>query len=170
MKVPASVEIGKTATSFHGTLPGWGTGKLIAVVSALVTSQQTVNLTAGPFQALPYRSYESLVIEDDSLTEHPLALVSKTGQASFQFKPTKSTSSLWLFAFFEAQTERKNVIFDRESMKTVFDNGSFAVDHFSARGAETVIRFWQDRILDDDIRRLLRKSGGNGMKSQHHNI
>lgn len=37
---------------------------------------------------------------------------------------------------------------------------SFVVDHYSRLGAEAVIDFWETRILDDDLRGLLRSVGG----------
>ncbi|MGY0386451.1 glycosyl hydrolase [Nocardioides sp. WG-D5] len=37
---------------------------------------------------------------------------------------------------------------------------SYVVDHFSRRGAQKVIDLWQDRVLDGELRTLLRKAGG----------
>lgn len=37
---------------------------------------------------------------------------------------------------------------------------SFVVDHYSNRGAQAVIEFWETRILDDELRALLRSVGG----------
>ncbi|MFE6647475.1 glycosyl hydrolase [Nocardioides sp. NPDC057772] len=38
---------------------------------------------------------------------------------------------------------------------------SYVVDHFSRRGAQKVIDLWQDRVLDGEMRTLLRKAGGH---------
>lgn len=40
------------------------------------------------------------------------------------------------------------------------DPRSWVVDHFSAAGSDAVIDLWQNRILNRDIRRLLRHTGG----------
>ncbi|MCW2813373.1 MAG: secreted protein [Nocardioides sp.] len=37
---------------------------------------------------------------------------------------------------------------------------SYVVDHFSTRGVQAVIDLWQDRILDGELRTLLRRAGG----------
>ncbi|KRB78512.1 hypothetical protein ASE01_04410 [Nocardioides sp. Root190] len=37
---------------------------------------------------------------------------------------------------------------------------SYVVDHFSKRGAQAVIDLWKSRILDAEMRRLLKKAGG----------
>ncbi|KRC52998.1 MULTISPECIES: glycosyl hydrolase [unclassified Nocardioides] len=37
---------------------------------------------------------------------------------------------------------------------------AYVVDHFSSRGAQKVIDLWQDRILDGELRALLRAAGG----------
>ncbi|WP_328529612.1 glycosyl hydrolase [Nocardioides sp. NBC_00368] len=37
---------------------------------------------------------------------------------------------------------------------------AYVVDHFSRRGAQKVIDLWQDRVLDGELRTLLRKAGG----------
>jgi hypothetical protein len=38
---------------------------------------------------------------------------------------------------------------------------SYVVDHFSPLGAQAVIDLWEDRILDGELRALLRAAGGN---------
>jgi hypothetical protein len=40
------------------------------------------------------------------------------------------------------------------------DPRSYVVDHFSAAGTRAVTDFWEDRILDRELRRLLRAAGG----------
>ncbi|UMG94494.1 glycosyl hydrolase [Nocardioides sp. TF02-7] len=37
---------------------------------------------------------------------------------------------------------------------------SYVVDHFSAAGTDAVVDLWQDRVLDREMRRLLKKAGG----------
>lgn len=37
---------------------------------------------------------------------------------------------------------------------------SYVVDHFSTRGAQAVIDMWEDRVLDGEMRALLRAAGG----------
>lgn len=41
----------------------------------------------------------------------------------------------------------------------IIANGSWLTDHFSANGANLVIDFWEDNLLDHDTRRLLKYVG-----------
>ncbi len=41
------------------------------------------------------------------------------------------------------------------------DPKSWVVDHFSAAGSQAVIDLWEDRVLNRELRSLLRKAGGN---------
>ncbi|KAL4870683.1 hypothetical protein BDV12DRAFT_195160 [Aspergillus spectabilis] len=45
----------------------------------------------------------------------------------------------------------------------IFDNGSYAVDHFDARGAAVICHFREDHILTDEVFGLLAKAGNCGM-------
>lgn len=45
---------------------------------------------------------------------------------------------------------------------SIFRNGSYAVDHFSSRGAEAIARFWEKHILTNGVDELLKKAGGYG--------
>lgn len=46
----------------------------------------------------------------------------------------------------------------------LFDNGSYVVDHFSARGgAQTVTDFWEKFILVNGTKELLQEVGNYGM-------
>ncbi|KAI9035663.1 uncharacterized protein KD926_003141 [Aspergillus affinis] len=47
-------------------------------------------------------------------------------------------------------------------LQSTFDHGSFAVDHYSARGAQTVTRFWEKHILKDEVKSLLAAVGNYG--------
>lgn len=156
------LNLGRNNPVFNGTLPGWGTGKLVAVVSGLVSSQTNISVTAGPFQSSPYSSYKLIKVDDRSLREHSTGQLPNLGHVSLSFNATSSQAERWLFAFYEKQTGNKNLVFESRSMRNIFDNGSFVVDHFSAKGAETVVRFWQDHIITDDILHLLREVGGKG--------
>ncbi|WP_182525357.1 glycosyl hydrolase [Nocardioides dongkuii] len=40
------------------------------------------------------------------------------------------------------------------------DPPSYVVDHFSAAGSDAVVDLWEDRVLDRELRLLLRKAGG----------
>lgn len=78
-----------------------------------------------------------------------------------QFVPSRNTYRL--FAFYQSRTHEKNLDYARNVLTTIFDNGSYAVDHFSPRGAQTVINFWEQYILTDEVTSLLKDVGRYGM-------
>lgn len=65
-----------------------------------------------------------------------------------------------LFAYYQYQDLAKNLDIQTNTTGTIFDNGSYTVDHFSSRGAQTTIDFWEKHILNDtEIKQLLSEVG-----------
>ena len=87
--------------------------------------------------------------------------VSEEGQLSLSF-PTGADCRYRIFAYYQRQPLNKNLRFTNNNMETIWDNGSYVVDHYSARGAQTVIQFWEKNILIDDIKELLMEVGNYG--------
>ncbi|KAE8339446.1 hypothetical protein BDV24DRAFT_152798 [Aspergillus arachidicola] len=156
--VPYSFPVGSNET-FQGPIPGWGTGELVAVVSARVLSQTNISLpeVASPFLTAQ-SGYLSLVLEHESLTDitdH----VSEDGQLSIHFPTYSNGGGHRIFAYYQKRTLNRNLHFTNNATATIWDNGSFAVDHYSSRGAQTVIDFWESHILIDGIKELLMEVG-----------
>lgn len=63
-----------------------------------------------------------------------------------------------LFAFYERYTNQRSCD-GLPNANSLIANGSWVTDHFSAVGADLVIRFWEDQILDNDMKQLLRDVG-----------
>jgi hypothetical protein len=99
-----------------------------------------------------------MVLRSGSLKNHVNA-VSVDGIAQLQL-PTNA--SYQLFAFYQYRTLNKNLRVEVKPSSTIFDNGSYIVDHFSSRGASTVIKFWETQILNPEIRQLIREVGNYG--------
>lgn len=106
-----------------------------------------------------------MVLRHGSLVDHALSVSPISGHLSLSLPATNNGSHYRLFAFYQYRTLHKNVDFEPTQDITIFDNGSFTVDHFSARGAATVIKFWKKYILDDNMKSLIAKVGNYGMKS-----
>lgn len=68
-----------------------------------------------------------------------------------------------IFSFYQRLSGHKNVVFSTDRYDNIFDYGSYAVDHFSAQGAETVINFWERYIVDDQVKDLIKAAGNFGM-------
>lgn len=138
---------------------------MIALVTATVISQVNVSLPAGwasGFGSPSQSSYIRLTLKEGSL-EDLTNRVSLDGRAHLTFPPLKNATEQRLFAFYQRRSLHKNLEFpNNDSTSSIFSNGSFAVDHFSSRGAETVINFWEKYILRDGIDKLLEKIGNYG--------
>lgn len=154
---------------FDGVVPGWGSGKLVALISAEVLSSKNISLPGGgtTLFGAAQSSYLQLTLRNGSLTEWTKN-VSSSGHVSLQL-PTKQSSGHRLFAFYEFLSHEKNLDYTNGQSKTIFDNGSYAVDHFSARGAQTTTKFWEKHILTDEVEELLKKVGNYG-KLNYHDI
>ncbi|KAE8323134.1 hypothetical protein BDV39DRAFT_196119 [Aspergillus sergii] len=156
--VPYSFPVGTNET-FQGPIPGWGTGELVAVVSAHVLSQTNISLPEIDSPFLTAQSgYLSLVLEHESLTDITDQL-SEDGQLSIHFPTYGDGVGNRIFAYYQKRTLNRNLHFTNNATATIWDNGSFAVDHYSSRGAQTVIDFWESHILIDGIKELLMEVG-----------
>ncbi|KAI1366485.1 hypothetical protein F5Y08DRAFT_351412 [Xylaria arbuscula] len=146
---------------FSGLIPGWGNGTLVSLVSALVISNKTLEYesvgTQGPNVTYEYDQY---VLSSESLTDET-AGVAGNGTIQLFFEPT-SGKHYRLFAFYEKLTGHKNIEFSSTVDNSIFDEGSYTVDHFDNSGAGVIIDFWKEHILDDGIREQLRRVGHYG--------
>ncbi len=148
--------------AYNATIPGWGTGQLIALVSAHVlsytprsnSSSIVDGLTSGALAA-------TLVLEDGTLSELTDS-VSPDGLLTHAFPSATDGQSYRLFAFYQKHTLTRNLAQPKPITKTIFDNGSFTVDHYSARGAKTVTDFWERYILINGTKELLMQVGNSG--------
>lgn len=163
--VPFSAAVGADGV-FRGVLPGWGTGELVSVVTAAVVSQKTIRKQVIS-QLRPVNvTHDQYVLRHDSLVERTAA-VSATGEISLTLPVVGASDSAAvhhyrLFAFYQRLSLHKNLEFNTTKHTTIFDNGSFVVDHFSSAGARVVAKFWDDHILTDSTRELLAKVGNYG--------
>lgn len=71
-------------------------------------------------------------------------------------------SSYRLFAFYQSLTHEKNLEYSSGIGETIWDNGSYVVDHYSPQGAQVVATFWEKYILPDGVKDLLIEVGNYG--------
>ncbi|CAG8902477.1 unnamed protein product [Penicillium egyptiacum] len=143
--------------SFHGIIPGWGSGDFLALVSAEMVSSENIKNTSFS-SGTRVASYSRLILKENTLADRT-SEVSPGGHVSLAFPPNLHSTRYRLFAFYQRLTHAKNLELSKNQSKTVFDNGSYNVDHFSARGAETVIKFWEEHILNENMKSLLTEAG-----------
>ncbi|KAJ5527610.1 hypothetical protein N7513_011769 [Penicillium frequentans] len=147
--------------SYQDSIPGWGTGELVALVSARVLSASTITNPASVTFSTPANNATRLVLAADSLQLHT-DQVGEDGTVSLSFNNTKHEKH-HLFSYYQYQDLVKNLDIENHTTGTIFDNGSYTVDHYSARGAETIKEFWEDHILNDTtIKALLSEVGTYG--------
>ncbi|CAI7604745.1 unnamed protein product [Penicillium pancosmium] len=131
---------------FDGEIPGWGAGELVALVSAEVL--QSTN-----------SSHLQLTLKNGTLSDWA-GKVSPSGSVSLDLPASQNTYRL--FAFYQFLNHNKNLQYSSTPAKTIFDNGSYVVDHFTARGAKVTTKFWEEYILPGGVKELLMEVGNYG--------
>jgi hypothetical protein len=132
----------------------------VAAVSALVVSE--INATVPVANGT---TYLKLVLKNGTLTDISKHVSTSTGFLSTKL-PSSKSGRYRLFIFYQRRTHNHNIVAPESVTKTIFDNGSFTVDHFSARGAQTVTKFWEQHILIDGLKELLQEVGDCGESYQ----
>lgn len=105
-------------------------------------------------------SYLELTLKNGTLTDWAKN-VSSGGSVSLNLPATHNTYRL--FAFYQFLTHEKNLEYSKTPAKTIFDNGSYVVDHFSPRGAQVTTKFWEKYILPGGVKELLMEVGNYGI-------
>lgn len=132
------------------------------MVSAHVLSQTNVSLPEINSPFLPSQAgYLSLVLDHESLTDIT-GQVSDDGQLLVSFPSYREGIGHRIFAYYQKKTLNKNLKFTNNATATIWDSGSYVVDHYSACGAQTVIQFWEKYILIDGVKELLMEVGHYG--------
>ncbi|PQE27097.1 secreted protein [Rutstroemia sp. NJR-2017a WRK4] len=139
---------------FDAILPGWGSGSLISASTALQVS--ATNTTTG----------RVVVLDDESLTD-VTASVNSSGHLKVQFPYTSKGSNYLVFAYYLRRSGYREVVSPADVQVAVpqspitnyIQNGSWVVDHFSAKGAQVTIDFWEKQLLHGDTRNLVRAVG-----------
>ncbi|KAJ0119379.1 hypothetical protein J7T55_013618 [Diaporthe amygdali] len=148
---------------FNGTIPGWSSGELVAAVSAIVVSRTNVTYNVTGILGVTKVTYEDLVLQNDSLIDIT-SMISEKGRLILKAPLNLPYGhDQELFFFYQKLSHNQNVHFASNTTATIWDNGSYVVDHFSAQGARTVQAFWEEYILTDNVKFLLQEVGHYGM-------
>ncbi|KAF2090207.1 hypothetical protein K490DRAFT_36539 [Saccharata proteae CBS 121410] len=150
---------------FHSTallvIPGWGTGELVALISALVLSKTKVTEDLSSYTGNSAVSYLNLTLSHDSLTDHT-SCVSPTGHVSLSFAQQSSGIENHIFAFYQTKTLHKNLEFPNNKTQTIWDVGSYIVDHYSPKGARVVADFLEQYVFPNGVKELMMDVGNYG--------
>lgn len=158
---PVNVGVGD---SFSGLLPGWGSGELVALVSASVLKNETITETVIELMETVDVVYQRLVLDHESLVDQTSRVDTDSGSVNISFPASHGgdESQHAVFAFYQRLSGHKNLKFESTSHGSIFDNGSYVVDHFDARGAQTVRSCWEEHVLTNEVRELLKLVGNYG--------
>ncbi|OQE77529.1 hypothetical protein PENNAL_c0060G11756 [Penicillium nalgiovense] len=143
-------------------IPGWGEGELVACVLASADRKTNVSITGDSFSldsTSAQSSYLELVLDDASLQD---VTHNVSSDGILEMQSSGSSRNLYVFSFYQKRTLHKALKVESNRTDTILANGSFVVDHFSKEGAKTVIDYWNNHILTEDIRQLLGDVGNYG--------
>ncbi|KAF6831550.1 hypothetical protein CMUS01_07286 [Colletotrichum musicola] len=144
-----------------GTIPVWGTGELVAAVSSLVISRANVSYNLSGVQGPTTVRYQDLVLDSESL-EDITSSVSDRGELSAESSDHAASSGRQLFFCYQKLSGDKNLHFDSNRTESIWDRGSYTVDHFSSKGADTICDFWERYMFVDGVQDLLARVGNYG--------
>lgn len=106
-------------------------------------------------------TYDQYVLAPESLLDQTKQ-VSVNGTVRSSFPQKEQGQHYRFFAFYQKLSGHKNLQFTTPINDSIFDTGSYVVDHFDEKGAETIINFWEEHILVDGIREQLQRVGHYG--------
>ncbi|KAK5033113.1 hypothetical protein LTR13_007078 [Exophiala sideris] len=153
--------------SFDGILPGWGTGKLEAAITALaINSSYQTGLGPSLPGDIPMNRTQ-ITLSEASLTD-VTDQVDANGRLSVTFNASASGINNTIFAVYlihsdyRAQDGPEDLGGPQTPAQSFIQNGSWAADHFSALGARTIANYWEQYILVNGTKELLMDVGNYG--------
>ncbi|KAL3461690.1 hypothetical protein BJX64DRAFT_300077 [Aspergillus heterothallicus] len=157
--------------SFNGKIPGWGpgpeprVGKLLAVVAGTAVSSVKASGSEGTLPHGAPAERTQVTLAADSLIDIT-SNVTSNGHLSISFPKGKGIENV-VFVIYE-HTFRHAVYQSPSALggpqgepTSFFNNGSWVVDHFSAKGARVTADFWEKYLLNNGTRELIAEVGNN---------
>ncbi|KAL3475735.1 hypothetical protein BJX99DRAFT_259172 [Aspergillus californicus] len=143
-------------SGYDGQLPGWGSGDLISAVTFKIE-----NITTVPNDYVLYfdrpETKTQYTINWQSLTDLTQQ-VSPGGHIRIDLAPHDG-DPIVLYASYARRSYSRACIASSETPQNIIQNGSFAVDHFSPKGAKLTTDFLEQYILIDGIKELFMEVG-----------
>lgn len=135
----------------------------MSLVSSEVTLIENLTYSASNGLGTFNGSYLQYTLKNETLQDYTHAVDNRTGTLLLSLDSQTNTSSHQLFAFYQKLSLNKNLAITRATPQTIFDNGSYIVDHYSASGANVITKFWATYILSNNVSELLREVGNYGV-------
>ncbi|KAI9150559.1 putative beta-glucuronidase [Paramyrothecium foliicola] len=134
------------ATSFNGIIKGWGTGPVEAVILAgSPKGGSAKTLAVNTLQDVTY------LVQEDGQLEVDLPETDEYNYVLF--------SVYLIHSHFMAQNSPPMMKGPQTKPETWVQNGSWAVDHYSAGGAKLAAKFWEEHLLTDGVLELIKEVG-----------
>lgn len=112
-------------------------------------------MVPGYYQTSSFTQY---LISSDSLTD-VTGLVDRNGSIAVTASKVDGAQSYVLYASYARRSYARACIASSDNPQNILQNGSFAVDHFSATGAKVTTDFLEQYILIDGIKELMMEAG-----------
>ena len=140
---------------FEGQIPGWTSGDFVSLSAFYIVESRIV-----PSLSLPARNKTEYVFLASSLVDFTQN-VSSTGFVSVTPSYSKTSNSTILFASYARRSYARACIAASQDPENIFQNGSFAVDHFSSAGAKLTTTFLETHVIppNSSTRALLKAVG-----------
>ncbi|KAM6504798.1 hypothetical protein FSOLCH5_015288 [Fusarium solani] len=112
-------------------------------------------VVAGVKSVVPGQGSSSTVVLDGSTI---MDLSESVVNGQLTWTPPSGHNNYTLFALYERYTNQRSCV-GVANPDGAIANGSWITDHFSANGAKLVTHFWENNLLDADVKKLLRSAG-----------
>lgn len=136
--------------TYNDILPGWNTGPLVSASTGLIVSSTNISRTLST-----------------SSLQDVTSQVGANGQLQLNFPVDANGENYTLFAYYLVHSEAReqqtplNVVGVKGQPENYVQNGSWVVDHFAAKGAQTTIDFWEEYLLNGNNTKQLLSEVGN---------
>jgi hypothetical protein len=138
-------------------LPGWSQGELVSAVTFPVLDDRVGNATIGGV-APQNHSYIEYTVHSASVTDVTQS-IHPNGTIRAAVSAVENAQSYLLYAAYARRSYARACIASSANPQDLLQNGSLAVDHFSAAGAKVSTDFLEEYILVDGIKELMQEVG-----------
>ncbi|KAL2851122.1 hypothetical protein BJY01DRAFT_245062 [Aspergillus pseudoustus] len=145
-------DLGELGDFMHVHLD-FGPKKLVGVVAAGVVD------TAANGTSIQGDEFFLVSVDEESLIE----ITEHVTDGKLTWEAPNDFANYTIFALYERYTNQR-AIDGVLNATDIIANGSWFTDHFSAAGAQLVIDFWEEQILDDEIRQMLKYVGEHSIE------
>lgn len=162
-----SVSFGST---YNATIPGLGSGELVSASIGLVLKTENATLTNNAnFSPTPVAGNKS-TLAADSLEDITNSIDSQ-GHLTRDFPSLGRGVEYRIFAYHQIPSGYREApspedpglpAVPQSPVQSYVQDGSFVVDHFSVKGAQVIIDFWEQYLLPNGTLELLQAAGNYG--------